>query len=122
MGRGSRAGRRLLGAVVYVALAVRLALLLCLQVIRVQLLFFFPPHTLDHHQHQDDHSQEAPHRGTHDDCHRGVPLWGHWGKGKRIVQLGRKSPASPAPQNMKGSDLTHLHRQDISQSQSSLDH
>lgn len=60
-GRGFGAGCQLLGAIFCIALAIRLALLLSLQVICAQLLLFFPPHTLDHHQHQDDHSQEAPH-------------------------------------------------------------
>lgn len=60
-GRGFRASFRLLGAIFRVALAIRLAFLFGLQVIRAQLLLFFPPHTFDHHQHQDDHSQETPH-------------------------------------------------------------
>lgn len=58
---GRRGGLRLLGTIFQVALTVRLALFLSLQVIRAQLLLLFPPHALDHHQHQDDHSQEAPH-------------------------------------------------------------
>lgn len=76
--RGSGQGA-LLGALVWVAFAVRLPFLLRLLVVRVQPLLLFPAHALHHHQHEDDHSQEATHRGAHDDGHRRVTLRGLWG-------------------------------------------
>lgn len=66
---GGVGGGALLGALVRVAFAVCLPFLLCLLVVCVQPLLFFPAHAFHHHQHQDDHGQEATYRGAHDDSH-----------------------------------------------------